>query len=83
MVVLYGCYGLFYTRQRKNARSPVLLYYGLIGIGVCSGGYHMTLKYHTQMCMCSTITIPPSHQQIFTAYMPCNSNPFHTNTYTL
>lgn len=43
----------------------------------------MTLKYHTQMCMCSTITIPPSHQQIFTAYMPCNSNPFHTNTYTL
>ncbi|CAI6073397.1 unnamed protein product [Clonostachys chloroleuca] len=47
--ILYGLYGLLYTRQRKNARSPVLLYYGLIGIGVCSGGYHMTLKYHTQM----------------------------------
>jgi hypothetical protein len=26
-------------------------YLGLIGVGVCSAGYHMTLKYHTQMCM--------------------------------
>lgn len=24
-----------------------------MGVGVCSSAYHMTLKYHTQMCTCS------------------------------
>jgi dihydroceramidase len=28
----------------------VVSYLGLIGVGICSAGYHMTLKYHTQMC---------------------------------
>lgn len=27
-----------------------------MGVGLCSAGYHMTLKYHTQMC---TSTLPP------------------------
>ncbi|KAL3476058.1 ceramidase [Aspergillus californicus] len=47
---VFGLYGLFQLRQKTRlsfARS--IPYLGLIGVGVCSGGYHMTLKYHTQM----------------------------------
>ena len=50
-VVMYGVYGLWQLRQTANAGLRRVSYCGLIGVGVCSGGYHMTLKYHTQMCM--------------------------------
>lgn len=50
-LVVYGIYGLWTLRQKPHARSRAIPYCGLIGVGVCSGGYHMTLKYHTQMCM--------------------------------
>ncbi|KFG81407.1 putative alkaline phytoceramidase [Metarhizium anisopliae] len=44
--VAYGIYGL--AHGRRNG-SRLVSYCGLIGVGVCSAGYHMTLKYHTQM----------------------------------
>lgn len=38
-------------RLPKFPTGPRLVSYcGLIGVGICSAGYHMTLKYHTQMC---------------------------------
>jgi dihydroceramidase len=45
--VAYGLYGLVHGRRDGSGFIP---YCGLIGVGVCSAGYHMTLKYHTQMC---------------------------------
>ncbi|KAL4761350.1 ceramidase [Aspergillus foveolatus] len=46
----FGLFGLYQLSQRKQASfSRCIPYYGLIGVGVCSAGYHMTLKYHTQM----------------------------------
>ncbi|KAI8686689.1 hypothetical protein NCS56_00329500 [Fusarium sp. Ph1] len=48
--VAYGLYGLFSCPQFPTG-SRLFLYCGLMGVGICSGGYHMTLKYHTQMCM--------------------------------
>ncbi|KAL4800893.1 ceramidase [Aspergillus venezuelensis] len=46
----FGLYGISKLRKRNHASiSRCIPYYGLIGVGVCSGGYHMTLKYHTQM----------------------------------
>lgn len=47
VIVAYGIYGL--AHGRRNG-SRLVSYCGLIGVGVCSAGYHMTLKYHTQMC---------------------------------
>ncbi|KAJ9157316.1 Alkaline phytoceramidase [Pleurostoma richardsiae] len=47
--VAYGIYGLVRTPQNNQARSRFVSYCGLIGVGVCSAGYHMTLKYHSQM----------------------------------
>ncbi|KAL2817679.1 ceramidase [Aspergillus cavernicola] len=47
---VFGLYGL--NQLRKNGQASIsrsIPYLGLIGVGVCSGGYHMTLKYHTQM----------------------------------
>ncbi|KAL3456578.1 ceramidase [Aspergillus heterothallicus] len=47
---LFGLYGLAQLRRRQQASlGRCIPYLGLIGVGVCSGGYHMTLKYHTQM----------------------------------
>ncbi|KAL2840778.1 ceramidase [Aspergillus pseudoustus] len=47
---LFGLHGLAQLRRRNQASlSRCIPYLGLIGVGVCSGGYHMTLKYHTQM----------------------------------
>ncbi|KAJ0295251.1 hypothetical protein COL922a_014092, partial [Colletotrichum nupharicola] len=47
---LFGLYGLVQLRRRGQASlSRCIPYLGLVGVGVCSGGYHMTLKYHTQM----------------------------------
>ncbi|KAE8373048.1 alkaline phytoceramidase [Aspergillus bertholletiae] len=45
----YGLYGLLKLRHKPHAGSRAIPYCGLIGVGVCSAGYHMTLKYHTQM----------------------------------
>ncbi|PYH99748.1 alkaline phytoceramidase [Aspergillus ellipticus CBS 707.79] len=47
--ILYGIYGLIQLHRQKKNGSRSIPYYGLIGVGICSGGYHMTLKYHTQM----------------------------------
>ncbi|KAJ5165950.1 hypothetical protein N7492_006246 [Penicillium capsulatum] len=47
--IAYGIYGLRFLNQRQQAGYRSISYYGLIGVGVCSAGYHMTLKYHTQM----------------------------------
>lgn len=53
-LVCYGIYGLVQLRQKPQAAFRSISYLGLIGVGVCSAGYHMTLKYHTQMCMFSS-----------------------------
>ncbi|EFW99283.1 alkaline ceramidase family protein [Grosmannia clavigera kw1407] len=45
----YGMWGLWQIRHKANAASRSIPYFGLIGVGICSTGYHMTLKYHTQM----------------------------------
>ncbi|KAL4909516.1 hypothetical protein BDW74DRAFT_187591 [Aspergillus multicolor] len=46
----FGLYGISQLSARNQASlSRCIPYYGLIGVGVCSAGYHMTLKYHTQM----------------------------------
>ncbi|KAJ6087470.1 hypothetical protein N7467_006384 [Penicillium canescens] len=48
--IIYGIYGLRKLAQKQQSGGlRSISYYGLIGVGVCSGGYHMTLKYHTQM----------------------------------
>ncbi|PWY75519.1 alkaline phytoceramidase [Aspergillus heteromorphus CBS 117.55] len=47
--IIYGIYGLIQLHQKKQTGSRSIPYCGLIGVGICSGGYHMTLKYHTQM----------------------------------
>lgn len=53
ILVIYGIYGLYSLRSKPNATARSIPYWGLIGVGVCSAAYHMTLKYHTQMCMTS------------------------------
>ncbi|KAL4883222.1 ceramidase [Aspergillus karnatakaensis] len=46
----FGLYGLLQLSRKGQASvSRCIPYFGLIGVGVCSAGYHMTLKYHTQM----------------------------------
>ncbi|KAL5343032.1 ceramidase [Aspergillus crustosus] len=46
----FGLYGIYQLSRKGQASiSRCIPYYGLIGVGVCSAGYHMTLKYHTQM----------------------------------
>ncbi|GCB27680.1 alkaline ceramidase YPC1 [Aspergillus awamori] len=47
--ILYGIYGLWQLHSRRQTGPRSITYCGLIGVGVCSAGYHMTLKYHTQM----------------------------------
>ncbi|KAL7930228.1 ceramidase [Trichoderma chlorosporum] len=47
--VAYGIYGLLQLRSKHPDVSRLVPYFGLIGVGLCSAGYHMTLKYHTQM----------------------------------
>ncbi|KAL4861900.1 hypothetical protein BDV12DRAFT_190774 [Aspergillus spectabilis] len=47
---IFGLYGLSQLYRKGQASvSRCIPYYGLVGVGVCSAGYHMTLKYHTQM----------------------------------
>ncbi|GKZ45283.1 hypothetical protein AbraIFM66951_007887 [Aspergillus brasiliensis] len=47
--ILYGIYGLWQLHSKRQTGPRSIPYCGLIGVGVCSAGYHMTLKYHTQM----------------------------------
>ncbi|KAM3429256.1 hypothetical protein MY4824_008343 [Beauveria thailandica] len=47
--VAYGVYGLSRFDLKSQTSARLISYCGLIGVGVCSAGYHMTLKYHTQM----------------------------------
>ncbi|KAH8122276.1 alkaline phytoceramidase [Trichoderma asperelloides] len=47
--VAYGLYGLSRPSHNGQTRARLLSYSGLIGVGICSASYHMTLKYHTQM----------------------------------
>ncbi|RHZ65517.1 ceramidase [Aspergillus thermomutatus] len=48
--LIYGIYGLVKLRRKRHASlGRSIPYFGLMGVGVCSAGYHMTLKYHTQM----------------------------------
>ncbi|KAL6879577.1 ceramidase [Trichoderma longibrachiatum] len=47
--VVYGVYGLSRPGRNGQTRARLLSYSGLIGVGICSASYHMTLKYHTQM----------------------------------
>ncbi|KAK1240320.1 hypothetical protein MKX08_007762 [Trichoderma sp. CBMAI-0020] len=48
-VLVYGVYGLSKPGRNGQTRARLLSYGGLIGVGICSASYHMTLKYHTQM----------------------------------
>jgi dihydroceramidase len=50
VLVAYGLYGLL-TSPKFPTGPRLASYCGLMGVGFCSAGYHMTLKYHTQMCM--------------------------------
>lgn len=58
---IYGVYGLVRLCQKQHATlSRTIPYFGLMGVGACSAGYHMTLKYHTQMCMHPCLSsLPP------------------------
>ncbi|RAL10184.1 ceramidase [Aspergillus homomorphus CBS 101889] len=48
--VLYAIHGLVHLpRNPSPSLSRRIPYYGLIGVGICSAGFHMSLKYHTQM----------------------------------
>ncbi|UKZ82759.1 hypothetical protein TrVFT333_010555 [Trichoderma virens FT-333] len=47
--VAYGIYGLSRPGRNGQTSARLLSYSGLIGVGICSASYHMTLKYHTQM----------------------------------
>lgn len=50
-LVGYGLLGVY--RHKRQSVSPLttvnLPYWGLTGIGIFSGLYHSTMKYHTQM----------------------------------
>ncbi|KAH6959253.1 ceramidase [Fusarium avenaceum] len=46
--VAFGLYGLL-TSPKFPTGPRLASYCGLMGVGFCSAGYHMTLKYHTQM----------------------------------
>ncbi|CEJ57595.1 hypothetical protein PMG11_06283 [Penicillium brasilianum] len=47
--IIFGIYGLLQLHRKQQTGFRSISYLGLIGVGVCSAGYHMTLKYHTQM----------------------------------
>ncbi|KAJ5671717.1 hypothetical protein N7507_000844 [Penicillium longicatenatum] len=47
--MVFGIYGLVQLRNKQQAGLRRMSYCGLIGVGLCSAGYHMTLKYQTQM----------------------------------
>ncbi|KAF2120484.1 alkaline ceramidase family protein [Lophiotrema nucula] len=50
--VIYGAHGLRRVQPRKDGglfSTLAFPYWGLIGVGLLSGWYHSTLKYHSQM----------------------------------
>ncbi|KAF2276079.1 alkaline phytoceramidase [Westerdykella ornata] len=50
--VIYGIHGLRRVSPKKDGgifSTLALPYWGLIGVGVLSGWFHSTLKYHSQM----------------------------------
>ncbi|OJJ32502.1 hypothetical protein ASPWEDRAFT_175783 [Aspergillus wentii DTO 134E9] len=48
--ILYALYGIHRLRQKANSNIlRALPYWGLMGVGICSGIFHTSLKYHTQM----------------------------------
>ncbi|PYI23931.1 alkaline ceramidase family protein [Aspergillus violaceofuscus CBS 115571] len=48
--ILYALHGLRHLPHHPTPSfSRRIPYYGLIGVGLCSAGFHMSLKYHTQM----------------------------------
>ncbi|KAF2794410.1 alkaline phytoceramidase [Melanomma pulvis-pyrius CBS 109.77] len=50
--VIYGAHGIRRVRTRKDGglfSTLAVPYWGLIGVGVLSGWFHATLKYHSQM----------------------------------
>jgi dihydroceramidase len=55
----YGLLGVYrHKRQNVGPFSVVNLpYWGLMGIGICSGLYHATMKYHTQMGLSNYIVL--------------------------
>ncbi|GIK05190.1 hypothetical protein Aspvir_009293 [Aspergillus viridinutans] len=67
--VIYGVYGLVKLYQKRHATlSRSVPYFGLMGVGACSAGYHMTLKYHTQMSdeLSMHLLVTPLLYRIFT-----------------
>ncbi|KAJ5883004.1 alkaline ceramidase family protein [Penicillium subrubescens] len=48
--VLYAIYGLRQLRRKSNVDFfRALPYWGLMAVGICSGIFHTSLHYHTQM----------------------------------
>ncbi|KAF2657494.1 alkaline phytoceramidase [Lophiostoma macrostomum CBS 122681] len=50
--IIYGAHGIRRVAQRADGGIFSTLsfpYWGLVGVGVLSGWYHMTLNYHSQM----------------------------------
>ncbi|GFF35854.1 alkaline ceramidase YPC1 [Aspergillus udagawae] len=75
--IVYGIYGLARLYQKRHATlSRSIPYFGLMGVGVCSAGYHMTLKYHTQMSdeLSMHLLVTPLLYRIFTI----QTSPQHT-----
>lgn len=55
-LVFYAIYGLRKLRQKSNDDFfRALPYWGLMAVGICSAIFHISLQYHTQMCMLDSI----------------------------
>lgn len=56
-LVFYAIYGLHKLWQKSNNDFfRALPYWGLMAVGICSAIFHVSLQYHTQMCMSYSIT---------------------------
>ena len=55
-LVFYAIYGLQkLQRKSNNDFFRALPYWGLMAVGICSAIFHVSLQYHTQMCMLGSI----------------------------
>ncbi|EME40939.1 hypothetical protein DOTSEDRAFT_74480 [Dothistroma septosporum NZE10] len=74
--IAYGIHGIRrYKRQGLGLfAEPNLSYWALIGVGIFSGGYHMTLKYYTQMSdeLSMHLSIGTLLHQVYTFNEPPN-----------
>jgi len=72
--IAYGIHGIrrFKRHDVGIFSSPNISYWGLIGVGIFSGLYHTTLKYHTQMSdeLSMHLSIGCLLHQIFTFQEP-------------